>query len=90
MREGPAKHSREQAEYLVRELYRARHGDVPYEPHRQMVGYRMATAMKAFAELPFSDDERDRYLKQYMNDWDDPTYGGLVRYLAVILARHRA
>lgn len=87
MAEGPAKQSRHQAEYLVRELYRARHGDVPYEPHREMKGHRLHTAMKAFAELPFEDAERDRHLKLYMNDWDDPTYGGLVRYLAVLLAR---
>lgn len=88
-RQDKARNSRRQAEFVVRELYRARFGDVPYESHRAMTGHRMHTAMKAFAEFPFEPAERDRHLKQYMNDWDDPTYGGLVRYLAVILARLR-
>lgn len=84
-----ARDSRRQADFVVRELFRARFGDTPYEPHRVMTGHRLHTAMKAFAELPCSDAERDRHLKLYMNDWDDPSFGGLARYLAVVLARLR-
>ena len=80
--------SRQQADYYIRDLFRERHGiDVPYEPHRELTGHRMATAMKALAHFGFSPEEQDRYLKQYMNFWDDATYGGLVRYLATILAK---
>lgn len=80
--------SRQQADYLVRDLFRERHGiDVPYEPHRELTGHRMATAMKALSQLDFSPEEQDRLLKQYMNFWDDATYAGLVRYLANVLAR---
>lgn len=88
--ESKVRDSRRQADFVVRELFHARFGDTPYEPHRVMTGHRMHTAIKAFAELPCSDAERDRHLKQYMNAWDDPTFDGLTRYLAVILARLRA
>lgn len=80
--------SRQQADYLVRDLFRERHGiDVPYEPHQELKGHRIATTMKALAQLGFTPEEQDRYLKQYMNFWDDATYAGLVRYLANVLAR---
>lgn len=83
--------SRQKAEYLVRDLFRERHGiDVPYEPHQELKGHRISTAMKALAQLDFSPEDQDRYLKQYMNFWDDPTYAGLARYLATVLARHPA
>lgn len=80
--------SRQQADYLVRDLFRERHGiDVPYEPHRELTGHRISTAMKALSLLDFSREDQDRFLKQYMNFWDDATYAGLARYLATVLAR---
>jgi hypothetical protein len=80
--------SRQQADYLVRDLFRERHGiDVPYEPHQELKGHRISTTMKALAQLDFTPEEQDRYLKQYMNFWDDATYAGLVRFLANVLAR---
>lgn len=84
-----SRNSRQKADYLVRDLFRERHGiDIPYEPHRELVGHRMATAMKALSRLEFSPADQDRYLKQYMTFWDDATYAGLARYLANVLARH--
>ena len=81
--------ARQKADYLVRDLFRERHGiDVPYEPHRELKGHRIATAMKALARLGFPAEDQDRFLKQYMNFWDDATYAGLARYLANLLARH--
>jgi hypothetical protein len=83
--------SRQQADYLVRDLFRERHGiDVPYEPHQELKGHRISTTMKALAQLGFTPEEQDRHLKQYMNFWDDATYAGLARYLASVLARRPA
>lgn len=80
--------SRQQADYLVRDLYRERHGiEVPYEPHLELKGHRISTALKALSRLEFTPEEQDRYLKQYMNFWDDATYAGLARYLTTVLAR---
>jgi hypothetical protein len=80
--------SRQQADYLVRDLFRERHGiDVPYEPHRELKGHRISTTMKALSLLGFEAADQDRHLKQYMNFWDDATYAGLARYLATVLAR---
>ena len=80
--------SRQQADYLVRDLFRERHGiEVAYEPHRELTGHRMSTAMKALAQFDFTPEEQDRFLKQYMNFWDDATYAGLVRYLTTVLAK---
>lgn len=83
--------TRQQADYLVRDLFRARHGiDVPYAPHQELKGHRVSTTMKALARLGYSAADQDRYLKQYMSFWDDATYAGLARYLANVLARHPA
>lgn len=80
--------SRQQADYLVRALFRERHGiEAPYEPHRELTGHRMSTAIKALAQFDFTSEEQDRLLRQYMNFWDDASYGGLVRYLATVLAK---
>lgn len=80
--------ARQQADYLVRDLYRERHGlEVPYDPHAEMKGHRFATTMQALKHLDFTPEEQDRHLKQYMTYWDDPTYGGLTRYLTTLLAR---
>lgn len=81
--------SRQKADYLVRDLFRERHGiDVPYAPHQELKGHRVSTTMKALARLGYSAEDQDRYLKSYMTFWDDATYAGLARYLATVLARH--
>ncbi|GEM_PF-2401202 len=81
--------SRQRADYLVRDLFRERHGiEVPYEPHLELKGHRISTTMKALSQLGFGSEDQDRFLKQYMNFWDDATYAGLARYLANLLSRH--
>lgn len=80
--------ARKQADFLVRELFVERFGDVPFDPGRP-VDQRMSVVLKALQRLELSDPEQTRLMRDYMNLWDDPTYGGLARYLTHVIVKHR-
>ena len=80
--------AREHAQFLIRQLFFDRFGDVPYEPSRLLDNHRLKTIIETLGHLAMDAEEQTLAMRQYMNLWDDPTYEGLARYLTPLIVRY--